>query len=361
MKLVVNLSSQGRNPTGLGAFSSICGDALSHRFQPDIIAGRDDPPAGTVIARAPEGIGIGDSRLASLRRARWLRSLQIGSERLVYSPTHHAIPGVSGQIITIHDLIPLRFPTQQVKQYLYFRHWLPRILQSCRAVFTVSETTKQDIEQRWHIPGERIFVVPNAVDKGFFSPGDAPGTAQPYLLVVGATFPHKNIAEILRHAQLWATEFRLVVVAPRTAYRQQLARLASRMHLAEKITFYDYVPKNELRDLYRACSALIYPSLWEGFGIPPLEAMACGKPVIASDIPAHREVLGNAAYLVQLGDPASWSGAFRSVRSHEANRDKIATMAEVLARYTPEKTAAKLCDALVDVEPKLRQHPRRHS
>lgn len=360
MQLVLNLSMLSERPTGLGVYSGYCAQALAQYFDVGVIAGAAALPEGIpdsrVLERAPASIAVGGGRLAAIRRQLWMRSLRFSAEQLVYSPTHHGPPGVPGQIITVHDLICLRHPMQHKPQYLFFRFGLPLLLKKCRAVMAVSETTRQDIHATYGYPLERIFVVPNGVDSQLFrrADGAAPVPAsEPYLLMVGARYAHKNVDEVLRMAPLWSRDFRLIVTSCSPAYKQSLQALLQQHGLQQRVEFRDYVQRDELIALYQGAAALVYPSRWEGFGIPPLESLASGVPVIASDIPVHREVLADAAFFVRLGDGNSWQQAFAGLADPAAVAARMQAAQAVLQRFTWSNSAELLKKSLLDIEPRL--------
>lgn len=354
--LVLNLSMLGPRPTGLGVYSEHAADALAGHFRVGLIGGQGTLPPGKVLVKAPESVAIGSGKLAAIRRQFWMRSLKFGSDSLVYSPTHHGLPGVDGQVITIHDLICLRFPSQHKPQYLFFKFGLPKLLKKCRAVFCVSETTKADVAQTYGYPKERIFVVPNGVDRSSFSADPKARDCDPYLLMVGARYSHKNVDEVLQMSDLWSAKYRLLVTSCAGSYRQHLEKLVDSRGLQDRVKFLDYLSRDELIRLYQGCSALVYPSKWEGFGIPPLEALACGSPVIASGIPVHREVLGDAAFFVELGDRVSWASAFDSLGSEAAVERCLLAGKSVLDRFTWENSADILVRSLLAVEPELKRN-----
>jgi len=355
MQLVLNLSMLGQNPTGLGVYAGHCADALARRFNVQLIAGSGANPPGEVVAQAPAHTSIGGGRLAAIRRQVWMRKLALDPSSLVYSPTHHGLPNQAGQIITVHDLICLRFPRQHKPQYLFFRFGLPRLLKSCRAVFTVSETTREDITRVYGYPLERIHVIPNGVDRQVFARSGTGGSGKmaPYLLMVGARYEHKNVQEVLARSAYWRGRFVLRVTSCGGRYRQAMTRLVDDLRLHDDVIFEDYLSRDALISRYQNASALVYPSKWEGFGIPPLEALACGTPVIASDIPVHREVLGDAAAYVTLGDPVSWAAAFERIQSLADVDAMLVSGNERLARFTWGASANRLERTLLKVAPEL--------
>jgi len=355
MKLICNLSMLGSRPTGLGVYSENCVSGLANRFELNLIAGTGALPRGNVLVKAPETVTIGGGKCAAIRRQLWMRSLRIPPDSLVYSPTHHGLPHQAGQIITVHDLICLRFPAQHRSQYLFFRFGLPRLLKKCRAVFTVSETTRQDVAATYGYPLERIYIVPNGVDSTKFTPDPLAKPAASFLLMVGARYRHKNVDEVLNMAQFWRQDYRLVVTSCGGSYRRTLEQKVSGLGLTDRVEFKDYLSGNELLRLYQGASALLYPSLWEGFGIPPLEALACGTPVIASDIPVLREVLGEAAWFVKSGDSQSWTEAIQSLASPSIVKDRLTAGQALLSKLTWSNAVDALEHALLSVEPRLEE------
>ncbi|MCL1825575.1 MAG: glycosyltransferase family 4 protein [Betaproteobacteria bacterium] len=355
MKLICNLSMLGPQPTGLGTYSENCVTGLAERFDLDFVAGNGRLPRGNVLTKAPESVAIDKGRFVGMRRYLWARSLRFDPDRLVYSPTHHGLPNQPGQIITVHDLIHLHFPSQHPQVYIYFRFLLPRLMKKCRAVFTVSETTRQDIFRSYGYPLEQIFVIPNGVDTGAFSPNPSlRANGDPYLLIVGGRHPHKNVAEVLDMSQHWKKNYRLIIAScNQGAYRRLLERKVHDFGLSDQVEFKDYLTHDELLRLYQGAAALLFPSLIEGFGIPPLEALACRTPVIASDISVLREVLGNAAQFVGLGSHQSWAEAIDSITSPSIVENHLIEGQKLLSKFTWKNAVNALERALLSIEPRL--------
>jgi len=356
MKLIYNLSIFGPQPhIGLSRYADNCVSGLSERFDLDLIAGGGKLPRGNVLFKAPESIAIGTGRIAAIRRNLWARSTRFDPNRLVYSPSPHGFPNHSNQIITVHDLLFLHWPTHSPHIYLFIRFLLPRLMKKCRAVFTVSEATRQDIFRSYGYPLERIFVVPNGVDTTAFSPNPSMRTSSdPYLLMVGGRDPHKNVHETLDMSRYWKNDYRLVIAScNQGSYRQMLERKVLDLGLTDRVEFKDYLAHDDLLRLYQGATALVYPSIFEGFGIPPLEALACGTPVIASDIPPLREVLGEAVHFVKLGNPQSWAEAIDSLTDSSAINSRLIEGQKVLSKFTWHNSVNALENALLSVEPRL--------
>jgi glycosyltransferase involved in cell wall biosynthesis len=176
--------------------------------------------------------------------------------------------------------------------------------------------------------------------------------------MVGARYPHKNVDEVLDQARLWSRRYKLLVTSCGGDYRVKLLGKVASLGIADRVEFCDYLTRERLIKLYQGCSALLYPSKWEGFGIPPLEALACGRPVIASDIPVHREVLGESAIFVKLGDASSWASAFDVLQSPSDTAKIMKCAGHVLQRYTWKNTVDALERCLLEVEPELKSKRR---
>jgi glycosyltransferase involved in cell wall biosynthesis len=267
-------------------------------------------------------------------------------EGVVYNPTYRAAGGRCGQILTVLDLIPLSFPRQRRIMTRYFTSVLPGILERCRGVVVLSRAMRERVREQYGVSAERIHVVPPGVDSAVFRPSTAAAPSQPFLLAAGASLPHKNIEQILDHADLWAGRYRLVVTGTHRSYRRALDAAVRRNKLGGSVTIRTYVDTPALVSLYQTCAAVVYPSLDEGFGLPPLESFACGRPAIVSDIPVHREVCGDAALYVKPGSGEEFRRALEVLDNPEHLRELRARGTRQAALYTWSNTRERLCEAL---------------
>ncbi|HWN21119.1 MAG TPA: glycosyltransferase family 1 protein [Gaiellaceae bacterium] len=205
--------------------------------------------------------------------------------------TQYAVPFRSPcpAVVTIHDLSFEHDPSHMpLKDRLVFRRVVPQAARVARRVLTVSERTRADLVRLYGLPEAKVVVTPNGVDPAF-TPGN-PLTLGTYVLVVGAVQARKNQIAALAAAE--AVPLPLVVAGP-----VKDEALASRLREGGA-DLRGYVSQEELVELYRGAACLVQPSRFEGFGLPVLEAMACGTPVVALDEPALREVAGDAAVFV---------------------------------------------------------------
>ncbi|HMH22009.1 MAG TPA: glycosyltransferase family 1 protein [Puia sp.] len=232
---------------------------------------------------------------------------------LLISPTTHGSFLSRNQIITIHDLISLRYSNISAHQRFYFKYLLPFIVSRARLIVTVSETSKRDIVHFLKCPEDKIRVIHNGYDHTHYCRTEEKGDridqaygVRNYLLAVGPTYPHKNF-EILIDAYASLDdnirkEHPLVIAGGMKTYVSKLKEQVHHAGLDGDIHFLGYVPFECMPSLYREAALLVFPSLYEGFGIPLLEAMACGCPVIVSETSSMPEVCGDAAMYV---DPTS--------------------------------------------------------
>jgi glycosyltransferase involved in cell wall biosynthesis len=218
----------------------------------------------------------------------------------------HALPlGYGGRsVVTVHDL---SFEEQDsamgLVDRLTFRVVVPRAVRGADHVLAVSERTKRDLVARYGVPESKVTVTPNGVDPAF-SPGSG---SRGYVLFVGAIHARKDPEAALEAAD--AVGLPLVVAGP-----EKDTELASRLR-ARGADLRGYVSKDELAELYRGAAALVLPSRFEGFGLPVLEAMASGTPVVAAAEPALREVADGAAVYAEDGDFGA--AARRALEEHD--------------------------------------------
>jgi glycosyltransferase involved in cell wall biosynthesis len=271
----------------------------------------------------------GPSRLATVLRDTWWYPIELPRRAkgldVLHCPTFRGpVRSSVPVVVTIHDLAVLRHPgTFNRWTRRYSRLAVPRVARAARRVIAVSEFTRGEIVELLGVPAERITVIPNGVEP-VFTP-DGPRAEGDYLLAVGTLEPRKNLAVSRQAAKRLGVELR--VVGARGWGGVQVDGWLGR------------VSDEELAALYRGARCLVYPSLYEGFGIPVLEAMACGTPVVTSAGGATEEVAGGAAVLVDPHDPtAIAAGIEEAAGRHDELR---ARGLERAARFTWERVAAE--------------------
>lgn len=283
--------------------------------------------------------------------------------RLVHLPNQHFgrfVP-TDGRhvIVTVHDLVRLCFPfepesTEAIRRLEADAEGLRR----AGHLVCVSHDTARDVTERLGVSPEKITVIPNGHDPRVFRPDAPDATPMPplparYFLYVGSERPRKNLGGLLRalarvDADPVCAGVPLVKVGPAgrsTRFRDALLTEAERLGIRESIVFLEGLSDVELAAVYRGAIALVVPSFHEGFGLPLLEAMACGCPVIASNVAALPEIAGHAARLVDPHEPDSIAAAMRDLATNvPARRDLSSRGLERARPLTWDRTAARTAD-----------------
>lgn len=238
-------------------------------------------------------------------------------------------------------------------RHAYKRRLWPWALRRAAAVVAVSQFTKDEALRHFDVPAGQIHVIhsgpglaPPAGEETSYETGD------PYLLYVGDLSTKKNVTFLVRAFDRADVPGRLVLAGrPADGYRE-LAEQIERSDKRGRIELRDSSADDELDRLYRGATALLHPSRYEGFGFTPLEAMARGCPVLATDIAAIREVSGEGAMLLPLDDEAAWADAIARVAGDEATRSQLRTRgASTAARYSWTRTARELCKLFLSLRP----------
>jgi glycosyltransferase involved in cell wall biosynthesis len=228
-------------------------------------------------------------------------------------------------VVTVHDLAVLHHPeTFNLWTRRYSRLCVPRVVRAARIVIAVSESTKQDLVEFLTVPPDRVRVVPNGVADAFGP--DGPAESGDYVLSVGTLEPRKNLGRLIEAGRRLGAEVRIAG-----------ERGWGRIELGDGVRWLGRVSDEELARLYRGAKCLAYPSLYEGFGLPIVEAMACGTPVVTSRGGATEEVAGGAAVLVDPDDPASIASG---IEQAGLRRDELRRLGLERARAFSWKAAA---------------------
>lgn len=269
---------------------------------------------------------------------------------------YHIWKGMPPVVITAYDIIPALFPEWSFPVHgwftkrLYF-HYL-HLMKKAARLLSISRTTADDLVQRFGFDARRIDVVPLGVQAHFRPPDSLPelqadlrrlGVDRPYLLHVGGDSPHKDIESVVHAVEgLWDRGVRVpLVLAGRyqtPALQPHLDALRSR-HGDEALRVLGYVAEPDLVRLYQGAEVFVFPSLYEGFGLPPLEAMACGTPAVVSDAPALVEFAGPGARIVGRTDVPGLVKELQDVLTHPNLRRELSEAGQAWASgFTWERT-----------------------
>lgn len=265
------------------------------------------------------------------------------------------------QLVFIHDVIPLMFPECYYKHTVYY-YRLSRAtnLNSYDKIIVNSETTKKDLIMHLGVPEERISVTLLGRDERFVPIDDISrnqivrekyGLPESYLLFAGTLEPRKNISRLLEaFAQGRAREvLKLVITGKKGWLYEKIFETVKRLNLEERVMFTGFVDDDDLPCVYSMARVFVYPSIYEGFGLPVLEAMACGVPVVTSDVPSIREIVGKAAVLVDPRNVQAMANSIDEVvfgTDQNYQRLSRASVARA-ANFTWERTARETLDLIL--------------
>ncbi|KKZ15336.1 MAG: mannosyltransferase [Candidatus Synechococcus spongiarum 142] len=315
---LLNGSPLGQQPTGIGVVTR----ALAKALNKDRLMFLDPIATGHPNSLAiPNTMSSDLGRQGHLRRLLWTQNqlpglLKQTGAPLLLSPLPEAPILRKGlrSIVLAHDLIPLRFP-RPGPLLAYHLAYVPLVLHQAERVLCNSEATAREIHDWLRVPRRKLVVIRLGFDPGQLRPLNQP--RQPFFLVLGRHDYHKNLPGALRaFAHLNRPDLTLKLVgSPHRLLTPKLKRLAIALGIAHRCQWISWVSDEERLFLLNTAQALVMPSLWEGFGLPALEAMACGAPVIAGKAGALPEVVGSAGLLVDQNNPFHIAEAMAGVLS----------------------------------------------
>lgn len=307
----------------------------------------------------PDNLRAVSAEAKSIRRRRWwavglplyLRKASLD----LFHGTNYEVPLWTKRrsVLTIHDLsILLHADTHQADLARRARRRLPLMTRSATRIITATECVRREISEHLRVNADRVTVTPYAPRSGFRAVPAAEanqmkqrlGIEDEFILFVGTVEPRKNLLTLVRAFDqiLRQTSRRpqLVVVGAEGWLMDDLFAFIKQSSIGDRLRFTGYLDDDDLRALYSSCTAFVYPSIYEGFGLPPLEAMACGAPVIASNIATFQETLGGAAELVKPNDVEALAKSIVAILDDEDRRSTLSRRGlEQSAKFSWERTA----------------------
>ncbi len=258
---------------------------------------------------------------------------------LFHAP-HYVLPALTPcrSLVTIHDCIHLMFPQYLPGRlaYAYARIFFRVAATRSARILTVSEASKRDILRFFPMPSEKVDVIYNAIDDRFRTPPDEMQMQRVreryqlhdrFLLYSGNVKPHKNLERLIdafhRLRLNGFADIKLLITGSEISRYSTLRRAVHRYNLHKHVRFLGYQSANTLASLYRLADAFVFPSLYEGFGLPPLEALASGTPVLTSNVSSLPEVMNGAALLIDPYDPESIAEGLAEILSNDVLRSTL--------------------------------------
>jgi glycosyltransferase involved in cell wall biosynthesis len=327
--IAMNVVIDGRplvgNRTGIGVHTA----EIARRLE------TDSPPLIATHAEIADKSGLERCRFRvdlSPLGVLWQQTLLPRIEADVFWGPHGTLPMTLRKpaVVSIHDFSSIVMPGRhRVKTILSFNLFIGRSLEIAERVAAVSRAVADETMRGFGVPASKIEIVPNGVDE-FFSPGA--GEESDYLLYAGTLEPRKGLPELLTAWSSLASPPRLILAGD-PGWRTRVPK-------DSRIDVRGFVSREELRELYRGALAFVYPSRYEGFGLPPLEAMACGAPVVATRTGATPDYAEGAALLVSPGDGEGLRDALQTIiADRDLRRDLRRRGPERAARYRWDDSA----------------------
>lgn len=371
MRIGLSTSVVQRGRSGIGRYVlALVRALLAHPARHDftLFVLEADRPLFAFAADAMRIVSVPESVRPPARDIRWHQlelprlARQLGLD-VLHVPSYRRMlwRRPCGLVATIHDLAPFRLPGKyDWKRMLYGRFMVRWLAHRQDEIVAVSRTTAEDIRRFFRVPAPRITVVPNGLDHQRFTPDARDGEdrtpvtkhgIQPpfFLYVARLEHPAKNHARLIAAFNRFKTDtpspWQLVLIGSDWDGAEVIHDLVRRSPFAPDIRCLGFIPDSELPAWYRAASAFVYPSLFEGFGLPPLEAMACGCPVLTSTDGALAEVCGTAALQADPLDVSALQHQLTRIAGDAGLRDRLRAAGLARARqFNWENTAARTLD-----------------
>lgn len=351
-QLLINLSILFDRPTGISNYASNLVPYLKP-LNPTLLTAQNFPQFDRYSI--PDNLTPAQGTKGHFRRLVWTqfqlpKIYQKLRSRLLFSPVPEApLYANCRSIVMVHDLIPVRFSKRFSPLTPYFRYYIPQVLQQAEHIICNSTATAKDITDFYKIPSNKITPILLAYDVNHFKKLNLSNNETPYLLYLGRHEPYKNLHRLIEaFAKISRNDIQLWLAgSPDKRYTPKLQKQVEELGLCDRVKFLNYVPYQHLPILLNQALALVFPSLWEGFGLPVLEAMACGTPVITSNLSSLPEVAGEAAIIIDPYNVGELTAAMQAVVEDGKLRSRLSVLSLKRSRqFSWEKTGQATVEIL---------------
>ena len=341
-KAIYNGTYISRKNTGIGEVSL---QLLKNLSEKEILFLNPTSPSSKNNIKIPSYLSPNSNQFSHLRRLFWLQKnipylMKKYKAKLYISPLPEGplFCNISS-IIICHDLIPLKFPKFSFL-FFYYLIYVPLILHNSKLVFCNSKSTAKDINKFYKVPQKKIKILKLGFDKDKYFPQKL--QRKKFFLCIGRHNKYKNLKRLLMAFKKFKNkEYKLIFIGPNDKrYTPFLKSYALKLGINSNCQWKGWVSSEEKLELLNSCTALIHISLFEGFGLPVLEGLACGTPIIASNISSIKEIIGNNGLLINPRKTEEITESFIKLTSDSSLREKLSQRGPILAaKYSWGKAA----------------------
>jgi glycosyltransferase involved in cell wall biosynthesis len=351
INVLVNLSVIISQSTGISKYITELLPYLN-LLQPTLLTSQNYPDFNCY--QVPNNLTPAHGTKGHLRRLLWTQ-FQLPKiyknlkSTLLFSPIPEAPLYTNSRFIVMsHDMIPLRFPKRFSPLTPYHRYYIPQVLNQAQHIICNSQATAKDMVNFFQIPANKITPIPLAYNRSQFKFFNLP--TRNYFLYIGRQDPYKNLQRLISafSALPNRNDYELWLAGPYDQRYSPLLEIQTQeLGINHLVKFLNYVSSDELPIIINQAIALVFPSLWEGFGLPVLEAMACGTPVITSNISSLPEVAGDAAILINPYNIEEITAAMKIIINDSETRKQLSEKGLKRAnQFTWEKTGLATVEVL---------------
>ena len=350
-QLIINLSIIFSQPTGISNYAKNIFPYLTS-LNPTLLTSEKYPNYNCYSV--PNNLTPADGTKGHLNRLIWTqfqlpKIYQKLKSQLLFSPLPEAPLYTNCRFIVMsHDMIPLRFPKRFSPLTPYHLYYVPQVLNQAQHIICNSHATAKDLVDFFHIPSNKITPIPLAYDSSHFQFLNLP--TRNYFLYIGRQDPYKNLQRLITafSALPNRNDYELWLAGPDDQRYSPLLEIQTQeLGINHLVKFLNYVPYDELPIIINQAIALVFPTLWEGFGLPVLEAMACGTPVITSNISSLPEVAGDAAILINPYHIEEITAAMKMIINDSETRKQLSEKGlKRVNQFSWEKTGLATVEVL---------------
>ena len=349
-QIIFNGSYFSKKPTGI----SVVSEQLAKYLNQNLLSLYAPFPVGNShFIKLPDTLDPELGLRAHIKRLYWTqyklsRILKNNKDSILFSPLPEA-PLVKNtkSIVLVHDLMALRLKNYSLL-YPYHRFYVPLVLKNASKVLCNSNETATEVKQILKIPDKKIEIIKLGFNNINFIPSNI--TREPFLLIIARHSPNKNLPRILKAFSLFRnlsrsySNYKLKIVGSfDKRFTPKYKKLARELDINEYCEWLNWVSEDKKIKLLNSCKALVIGSLWEGFGLPALEALSCGTPVIATNRGAVKEILGNKGILVNPYNPKSIAEAMYEIVNNKSIEMEFRNYGPIRAKeYSWSNTARKI-------------------